>query len=256
VTMLVPDALFDHIHRISSDVEILGSLASARPFRQLMSELGHFRPSQLDLFAGALPFRLESRLRLGWRKRHVDHVVAASQTSRLGHPGKVCHLATAHEPKCPSLMPMKACGSVYSANKERGMFMRSSISLVVGGLGAALLIMAALPVLVVPAVAQDKTFTCQVQGISFVLDDNDFTALKDANVTREKFVSFPPGSAQRANVCETRRIARLVKAGKIGYCDFVTLKYWRGDYLSESEALLVFEAQNKTEPKGAIPKCP
>jgi hypothetical protein len=142
---------------------------------------------------------------------------------------------------------MKALGSLFLANRRDGM----------KTLLHALLSTTAIPVLVVPAAAQDKTFMCQVQGTSFLLDDSDFAALKDAKVTREKFVSFLAGSAERANVCETRRVARLVKAGKIGYCDFATLKYWRGDYLSEAEALLVFEAQNKTEPpKGTYPKCP
>ena len=38
--MLVLDALFDHIQQISSHVEIIGSLSSARPCRRVMSELG------------------------------------------------------------------------------------------------------------------------------------------------------------------------------------------------------------------------
>ena len=107
------------------------------------------------------------------------------------------------------------------------------------------LITAAIPVLVAAPHAQDKTFTCYVRAISFVLDNSDFDALKDAKVTQEKFASFPPGSAQRANVCETRRVARLAKAGKIGYSDFVALKYWRGDYLSDSEAPLVLKRSRR-----------
>jgi len=38
--MLVLDALCDDFQQISSNVEIVGSLVGARPFRQLTSELG------------------------------------------------------------------------------------------------------------------------------------------------------------------------------------------------------------------------
>jgi hypothetical protein len=36
--MFVPDALFDHFQQTSSHVEIIESLVSARPYRQVMSE--------------------------------------------------------------------------------------------------------------------------------------------------------------------------------------------------------------------------
>jgi hypothetical protein len=44
--MFALDALFDHIRRISSNVEIIGSLVQFTQFWQLMSELGH-KPEML-----------------------------------------------------------------------------------------------------------------------------------------------------------------------------------------------------------------
>jgi len=45
--MLVLDALFDHIQQISSHVEIIGAWSSARPCRQVMSELGQTEKNSL-----------------------------------------------------------------------------------------------------------------------------------------------------------------------------------------------------------------
>jgi len=63
------------------------------------------------------------------------------------------------------------------------------------------------------ALADDtKSFTCKVQGGSFVLDDDDFKALASAGITREKFATLAP--KDRVPVCDTRMVARLVMSRK------------------------------------------
>lgn len=100
----------------------------------------------------------------------------------------------------------------------------------------------------------EKDLTCQVYGGSFVLDDNDFKAMQDATlrdgrkVTRETFASLLPGT--KASICDTRMIARRLKAGKFDYCDF---PYSKGHYkayaiafFSDSELPLVNKALDLT----------
>jgi hypothetical protein len=86
------------------------------------------------------------------------------------------------------------------------------------------------------AVAQNRPLTCQVYGGSFVLEDNDFKAMKDSYadvkesppagkpVTSETFPSLTPAS--KSTICQTRMLARRLKSGKIDYCDFAP----RGHY--------------------------
>jgi hypothetical protein len=72
-TMHVLDALFDHFQQISSNVEIIGSLAQCSPIRQLPSESGS-QPVSLELgkcFPGC-PRKRTSDLR-----RHLASLVAA-----------------------------------------------------------------------------------------------------------------------------------------------------------------------------------
>ncbi len=70
----------------------------------------------------------------------------------------------------------------------------------------------------VAALAQD--LNCQVHGDSFLLDDTDFKALAHMGITREKFASLAPTSEDRVAICNTRKLWRLVKAGKADTCDF------------------------------------
>jgi hypothetical protein len=102
----------------------------------------------------------------------------------------------------------------------------------------------------VTAIAQDQKFTCQVYHGSFVLDDNDFKAMQDATlrdgrkVTRETFASLE--SRMKAKICDTRMVARRLKAGKFDYCDFPYSKGHYKDYalafFAESELDLVNKA--------------
>ena len=74
------------------------------------------------------------------------------------------------------------------------------------------------------ALADDtKAFTCKVHGGSFVMDDADFKALATVGITREKFAALPP--KDRASVCDTRMVARLVKSGKADACAFDAYEY-------------------------------
>jgi hypothetical protein len=96
----------------------------------------------------------------------------------------------------------------------------------------------------------EKDLTCQVYGGSFVLDDDDFKAMQDASfgdgtkVTRETFASLAP--TRKVAICDTRMIARRLKAGKFDYCDFPYSKGHYKDYLlaffAESELDLVNKA--------------
>ncbi len=54
-------------------------------------------------------------------------------------------------------------------------------------------------------------------GGSFVLDDSDFKALAEHKITQENFAALKP--KRRAEVCDTRKLWRLIKAGKVGPCD-------------------------------------
>src|SRR4029077_20055501 len=70
----------------------------------------------------------------------------------------------------------------------------------------------------VTAIAQDQKFTCQVYGGSSVLDDSDFQALASQQITREKFASFAPRSKGRIEVCDTRKLWRVIKSGNATRC--------------------------------------
>jgi hypothetical protein len=75
--------------------------------------------------------------------------------------------------------------------------------------------------------ASAADFTCQVYGGSFVLDDSDFEALGPKKmtaargITREQFAALPLGSKERAAICDTRKLLRVIKAGMAHQCDFV-----------------------------------
>ena len=70
----------------------------------------------------------------------------------------------------------------------------------------------------VTAIAQD--LNCRIQGDSFILDDTDFKALAPRGITREKFAALAPTSKDRVAICNTRKLWRLIKAGKADTCDF------------------------------------
>lgn len=103
---------------------------------------------------------------------------------------------------------------------------------------------------ITPALAAD--LTCQVYGGTFVLDDDDFKAMRDSvvdamdhppgtPVTRETFASFRP--AIKAKICNTRMLARLLRSGKVDYCDIaVRYKDYSPGFLNEDEAGLLNEA--------------
>jgi hypothetical protein len=81
-------------------------------------------------------------------------------------------------------------------------------------------------------------FTCQVYGGSFVLDDSDFKALAPMGITREKFPALAPTSKDRVAICNTRKLWRLIKAGKADTCDFdryePVIKYFDKSELSSA----------------------
>src|SRR5260370_35471134 len=60
--------------------------------------------------------------------------------------------------------------------------------------------------------AQDNKLTCQVQGV--VLDDSDFAAMAGAGITREKFAGLAPSLQMRVSICDSRKLWRLIEAGK------------------------------------------
>jgi hypothetical protein len=70
----------------------------------------------------------------------------------------------------------------------------------------------------VTAIAQD--LNCRVRGDSFILDDTDFKALASSGITREKFAALAPTSKDRVAICNTRKLWRVIKAGKADACDF------------------------------------
>jgi hypothetical protein len=120
----------------------------------------------------------------------------------------------------------------------------------------ALAVTTAVQVLAVAALAQDKEpadkdLTCQVYGGSYVLDNNDFKSLEDAGITRAKFAALAPTSKTRLQICDTRKLWRLVKSagfdlksGKFDDCDFNEhYKYFLPLYLSDSEAVAITPLQ-------------
>jgi hypothetical protein len=93
-------------------------------------------------------------------------------------------------------------------------------------------------------IAPAADFTCQVHGGSFVLDDSDFKAIADSTVnTKEKFAALPPDAKLRAAICDTRKLARLFKAGKVDYCDLaVHYKNYAVAFFDNSELVVVNKA--------------
>ena len=91
----------------------------------------------------------------------------------------------------------------------------------------------------VTAIAQD--LNCRVRGDSFILDDTDFKVLAPMAITKEKFAALAPNSKDRVAICNTRKLWRLVKAGKADSCDFdrydIVVKY-----LDKSELSSVLKA--------------
>ena len=89
-------------------------------------------------------------------------------------------------------------------------------------------------------VVSSKDLTCQVQGGSFVLDEIDFKALTqeklgEYKVSQERFASLPPTSPLRIAVCETRKIWRLSKDGKLTADDLERYKHISSGYFTEAE---------------------
>jgi hypothetical protein len=118
-----------------------------------------------------------------------------------------------------------------------------------------LLCLGALVVQTSTVIAPAADFTCQVYGGSFVLDDSDFKALESSKITREEFATLAPTSKIRVGICDTRKLWRVVQAGKAHACDFD--KYyenWSVFYASSSEGDKLVMAQGKAfaEP---IQKC-
>jgi hypothetical protein len=102
---------------------------------------------------------------------------------------------------------------------------------------------------IVTAPAAD--FTCQVYGDSFVLDDADFAAMaRGSSITREKFAALPPNSEIRVAVCDSRKIWRLVKAGKADSCAVDRYPNYAAKYFGPSELQPAIAAIAKTIAKG------
>ena len=99
----------------------------------------------------------------------------------------------------------------------------------------------------VTVIAQD--LTCRVRGDSFILDDTDFKALAPQGIIKEKFAALAPTSKDRMAICNTRKLARLIKAGKADTCDFD-----RYDpvivYFDKSELSSALKAQGTAPPSG------
>jgi hypothetical protein len=106
----------------------------------------------------------------------------------------------------------------------------------------------------VTAIAQDQKFTCQVYGGSSVLDDSDFQALANQQITREKFASFAPRSKERIEVCDTRKLWRVIKSGNATRCDW-TERYpkWNAELFSPAEQEAVFRDQARIAGTPIIP---
>lgn len=109
-----------------------------------------------------------------------------------------------------------------------------------------------------PALAQARPpaqseAICQVYGGPLVLDDGDFKAVAAGGITREKFAALAPNAFTRKSVCDTRKLWRLVKAGKAGWCDFMLhYRNYAIVYFDKSEVPAVHAAQEKLVTK----QCP
>ncbi len=93
--------------------------------------------------------------------------------------------------------------------------------------------------------AQDNKFTCQVYSDSFALDDADFAAMASAGMTREKFAAPAPSSQMRVSVCHSRKLWRLIKAGKVNGCDLDRYENYAAKYFGPSEREIAVAAVAK-----------
>ena len=97
-----------------------------------------------------------------------------------------------------------------------------------------------------------RDLTCNVHGGPFVLNDEDFDALtRDAlgpnKFTREQFASLEAGSGERVAICDTRKLWRLIKDGKVTFGDFNTHYQWTPNYFTRAEARKALDARTKAE---------
>jgi hypothetical protein len=87
------------------------------------------------------------------------------------------------------------------------------------------------------AVAADEKVICQTYGGPFELDDTDFKAIADAGskITRANFSSLDDKT--RKAVCDTRKLMRLIHAGKDDPCDFLLMGhyYYLPDFIAPDE---------------------
>jgi hypothetical protein len=102
-------------------------------------------------------------------------------------------------------------------------------------------------------IASAENFTCQVYGGSFVLDDADFKAIENSGVTRQTFPAIK--AEQRATICLTRKLWRLIKDGKASVCDFTAhYKGYDTQYFDDSEVDRVMDAQTNAAAPGLAGK--
>jgi hypothetical protein len=87
------------------------------------------------------------------------------------------------------------------------------------------------------AVAAGEKVMCQTYGGPFELDDTDFKAIADAGskITRTNFGSADDKT--RKAVCDTRKLMRLIHAGKSDPCDFLLAGhyYYLPDFIGPGE---------------------
>jgi hypothetical protein len=97
-----------------------------------------------------------------------------------------------------------------------------------------------------------KDLTCNVHGGPFVLNDEDFDVLtRDAlgpnKFTREQFASLDAGSSERVAICDTRKLWRLIKDGKVTFSDFNNHYQWTPNYFTRAEARKALDVRTKAE---------
>jgi hypothetical protein len=109
----------------------------------------------------------------------------------------------------------------------------------------------------------DKSLTCNVYDGSFVLNESDFAALNRPSlkpkdkITLAYFASLKRDSELRSQICDTRKLLRLIKAGKATNDDFNRhYPKWIADFWSEEEVNVVLKYQiemavkNSPNPQG------
>jgi hypothetical protein len=99
----------------------------------------------------------------------------------------------------------------------------------------------------------DNDLTCKVDGGPFALDDDDFKAMQNVTLrdgrkaTKETFALLSPMTQK--SICVTRMLARRLKTGKSGPCDFDTkgpYKEYNIGWFADSELPLVDKALSKS----------